>query len=243
MKVSELKERYAEQVNGVKEAIANYRVPVLDRNLLLRAISAAVGSFTFLFGLFQGGVVFYALMFLLVMVSSFEWNQITKGNRWFYLGAVVTIVLPYTSMMYIYMLPHGAIILMWLTLSIWSTDIAAYFVGRSYGVRKIMPTISPNKTWAGLWGGMAFSAVSTLVMSMIFGLFFVPHSLFIGMIIALVAQCGDFTESAIKRWCGVKDSGFIFPGHGGVLDRMDGFIFTAPLVACYVQRFSKFFIS
>lgn len=242
MKVSELKERSAAQVNKVKKAITSCKVPAVDKNLLQRAVTAAFGSCAFLFGIFRGGVVFYALMFLLVMVSSFEWHQITRGNKWFYLGALVTIVLPYTSIMYIYMLPHGAIILTWLTLSIWSTDIAAYFVGRSYGVRKIMPNISPNKTWAGLWGGMAFSAVSTLVMSMVFGVFFVPHSLFIGMVLALVAQCGDFTESAIKRWCGVKDSGFIFPGHGGVLDRMDGFMFTAPLVACYVQSFSKFFI-
>lgn len=243
MKVSELKEKAAKQADKVKAVMGNFRLPVVDRNLMLRAVTAAFGSGAFLFGIFSGSVAFYALMFFLVMVSSFEWNQITKGSKWLYLGALVTIVLPYSSMMYIYMLPHGALILTWLTISIWSTDIAAYFIGRSFGVRKIMPAISPNKTWAGLWGGMAFSAVSTLVMSMVFGVFFIPHSLFIGMVIALVAQCGDFTESAIKRWCGVKDSGFIFPGHGGVLDRMDGFMFTAPLVAYYVEDVSKFFIS
>ncbi|MGN7678333.1 MAG: phosphatidate cytidylyltransferase [Anaplasma sp.] len=243
MNIKELCRKLCYYAFALKDKISGLKKPVIDNSLLIRVATSIVAGSVFLYSLYSGGWLFYLICFSLVMVSSFEWYAMTEGRRQLYVPALFVVVLPYASGVYIYSLPHGAIVLLWLVLSVWSTDVGAYFVGKSLGKRKILPLISPNKTWMGLLGGIAFSVVTTLSMSVIFGIFFVSHALLIGVAIAVAAQCGDFTESGIKRLCGVKDSGFLVPGHGGVLDRTDGFIFTAPLVAYYIKSVSKFFVN
>ena len=118
------------------------------------------------------------------------------------------------------------------------TDIGAYFSGRTIGGPKIASAISPSKTWAGLGGGIiaaGFAAATWMV-------WFPQHGRFdlqsagagfgLGAVLAVIAQTGDFAESFLKRQAGVKDSGSIIPGHGGVLDRIDGLL--AVLVACLI---------
>jgi phosphatidate cytidylyltransferase len=114
----------------------------------------------------------------------------------------------------------------WLMLVTWSTDIFAYFAGRSIGGPKLAPRISPNKTWAGLFGGMAGAAVVGALAAWQFGLD--PVFLYAGAPLAFLAQMGDLYESRVKRRLGVKDSGSLLPGHGGVLDRADGLLPVAP---------------
>jgi phosphatidate cytidylyltransferase len=110
----------------------------------------------------------------------------------------------------------------WLMVVVWATDIFAYFAGRGIGGPKLAPRISPNKTWAGLIGGMA----GAMVIGAVFGLLFEadPPFPYLGAPLALLAQMGDLYESSVKRRLGVKDSGTILPGHGGVLDRVDGLL-------------------
>jgi phosphatidate cytidylyltransferase len=103
----------------------------------------------------------------------------------------------------------------WLMLVTWATDIFAYFAGRSIGGPKLAPEISPNKTWAGLIGGMAGAALVGAAAAWLFWL---------GAPMGLIAQLGDLYESRVKRRLGVKDSGALLPGHGGVLDRLDGLL-------------------
>ena len=110
----------------------------------------------------------------------------------------------------------------WLMLVTWSTDIFAYFAGRSIGGPKLAPRISPNKTWAGLVGGVAGAAVIGAVAASVFELG--PVFLLAGAPLGLLAQLGDLYESRVKRRLGVKDSGSLLPGHGGVLDRVDGLL-------------------
>jgi phosphatidate cytidylyltransferase len=110
----------------------------------------------------------------------------------------------------------------WLMLVTWSTDIFAYFAGRSIGGPKLAPRISPNKTWAGLIGGMAGAAVVGAVAAWQFGLD--PLFMIAGAPLGFLAQMGDLYESRVKRRLGVKDSGSLLPGHGGVLDRVDGLL-------------------
>jgi phosphatidate cytidylyltransferase len=110
----------------------------------------------------------------------------------------------------------------WLMLVTWSTDIFAYFAGRSIGGPKLAPRISPNKTWAGLIGGMVGAAVVGAVAAILFGLG--PVFAVAGAPLGLLAQLGDLYESKVKRRLGVKDSGSLLPGHGGVLDRVDGLL-------------------
>ncbi|MDM9622272.1 phosphatidate cytidylyltransferase [Rhizobium sp. S96] len=108
---------------------------------------------------------------------------------------------------------------------VWATDILAYFVGRALGGPKLAPKISPGKTWSGAVGG----AVSAIVIGSLVAYYFVPDSVFIAAPIAFIlsvcSQTGDLFESFIKRRFGVKDSSRLIPGHGGVMDRVDGLIF------------------
>jgi phosphatidate cytidylyltransferase len=113
----------------------------------------------------------------------------------------------------------------WLMLVTWATDIFAYFAGRSIGGPKLAPRISPNKTWAGLIGGMAGAAAVGALAAWLFGISAeLPEFLWLGAPMGLLAQLGDLYESRVKRRLGVKDSGTLLPGHGGVLDRVDGLL-------------------
>jgi phosphatidate cytidylyltransferase len=113
----------------------------------------------------------------------------------------------------------------WLMLVTWATDIFAYFAGRAIGGPKLARRISPNKTWSGLAGGMLGAAVVGAVAASYFKIG--SPFLWLGALMGLIAQLGDLYESSVKRRLGVKDSGSILPGHGGVLDRADGLLAVA----------------
>ncbi len=120
-----------------------------------------------------------------------------------------------------------------LVLGVWAYDTGAYFVGRRFGRRRFLVHVSPSKTWAGLVGGTIAATVA--VSLLLAGLGQPPVSgLLLGPLIALASQAGDLAESLLKRAAGAKDSGALIPGHGGVLDRIDSFLFAAPVVTLYV---------
>ena len=116
-------------------------------------------------------------------------------------------------------------LVLWLFFITWATDIFAYFAGRAIGGPKLAPRISPNKTWAGLAGGVAGAAALGWATATWFEM--EPFFLWMGGPLGLVAQAGDLYESWEKRRAGVKDSGALLPGHGGVLDRLDGLLAAA----------------
>ncbi|MBU6461860.1 MAG: phosphatidate cytidylyltransferase [Bradyrhizobium sp.] len=120
--------------------------------------------------------------------------------------------------------------LMLVFLVVWVTDIGGYFAGRGFGGPKLWPRISPNKTWAGALGGFAAS-VAVAAGFAAFGLGKAGPLLLLGSILSIVSQLGDLFESAVKRRFGVKDSSRIIPGHGGLLDRLDGFVAAVVLAA------------
>jgi phosphatidate cytidylyltransferase len=120
-----------------------------------------------------------------------------------------------------------------LVLAVWSFDTGAYFVGRRFGRRRFLTHISASKTYAGLIGGVV--ACTIVVAAVMWGLGQpLVASLFLGPLISLAAQAGDLAESMLKRAAGAKDSGELIPGHGGILDRIDSFLFAAPVVTLYV---------
>jgi phosphatidate cytidylyltransferase len=122
--------------------------------------------------------------------------------------------------------------LMLVFLVVWVTDIGGYFAGRGIGGPKLWPRVSPNKTWAGAVGGFAASlAVAGTYAA--FGLGKTLPLLLIGAVLSVVSQLGDLFESAVKRRFGVKDSSHVIPGHGGLLDRLDGFVAAVVLAAIF----------
>ena len=123
-----------------------------------------------------------------------------------------------------------------LLLAVWSYDTGAYLFGKQFGRAKFLTHISPSKTYAGLIGGIV--ATTVVVALMLWGLGQTPlHAIVLGPLTALVAQAGDLAESMLKRASGAKDSGTLIPGHGGMLDRVDSFLFAAPIMTLYVVAF------
>jgi phosphatidate cytidylyltransferase len=122
--------------------------------------------------------------------------------------------------------------LMLVFLVVWVTDIGGYFAGRGIGGPKLWPRISPNKTWAGAVGGFAASLAVAAGFAA-FGLGKTGPMLLLGAVLSIVSQLGDLFESAVKRRFGVKDSSHIIPGHGGLLDRLDGFVAAIVLAAIF----------
>ncbi|QZY56787.1 phosphatidate cytidylyltransferase [Crassaminicella profunda] len=121
----------------------------------------------------------------------------------------------------------------------WATDTFAYFTGYFFGSRKLCPSISPKKTVEGAVGGV----LGSIGISALFGYFVMPkilfHCVIIGCVGSIIGQFGDLTASIFKRYTGIKDYGKIMPGHGGILDRFDSILFTAPAVYYYIVFFIK----
>ncbi len=117
---------------------------------------------------------------------------------------------------------------------VWATDIGAYMIGRQFGQNKLMPKVSPNKTIEGSLGGILSALVVSLIFMLVDKTVYSPKSFLVTMILVVVfsvfAQFGDLVESSIKRHFGVKDSGKLIPGHGGILDRFDSMIFVFPIM-------------
>jgi phosphatidate cytidylyltransferase len=129
---------------------------------------------------------------------------------------------------------QGGYAVMYALLIVWLADSGAYFAGRAFGQRKLAPAVSPGKTWAGLWGGLAVCALLALVTAQLRQLPMLPL-LAVTLVTGLFSVVGDLTESLCKRFAGVKDSGNLIPGHGGVLDRFDSLLAAAPLLMLGVE--------
>jgi phosphatidate cytidylyltransferase len=119
----------------------------------------------------------------------------------------------------------------------WMNDTGAYFAGQAFGRHKLLPRVSPSKTWEGFFGGMAATLGTAFVVRALGAhQLTVADCLALGVIVSLLGPLGDLAESLLKRSVGVKDSGRLIPGHGGLLDRIDALIFTAPCVYFYASR-------
>lgn len=145
---------------------------------------------------------------------------------------VAYVGLPVLALMVLRNEPNGFLLTFWAMALVWACDSGAYFAGRAIGGPKLAPAISPNKTWAGFIGGVVAAGVFAAVLVIFFGL---PIGLAVATpLLAMFAQAGDLYESHLKRVAGVKDSGNLLPGHGGLLDRLDGLVAVAPAAALLV---------
>ena len=127
----------------------------------------------------------------------------------------------------------GFLVIVLLFAIVWSTDILGYFAGRTFGGPKLLPTVSPKKTWSGAIAGTVGAMIVALLVADQFGLFNRLAILTIALILSVLAQIGDLFESWVKRQFGAKDSSQLIPGHGGVMDRLDGF-WAAAVAGCLI---------
>ncbi|NUT01741.1 MAG: phosphatidate cytidylyltransferase [Sphingomonas sp.] len=179
-----------------------------------------------------GGYTFAVLVAAAATAMFYEWMRLVRGRgaAWA-IGGFFYCLLPALSLLWIRDRSgdHGLSLLLWVFLVTWSTDIGAYFAGRKFGKRKLARSISPGKTVEGLWGGVVAAALFGAVWVIATDLNRVL--IILAPILAVAAQAGDLFESKMKRTAGVKDSGALLPGHGGVLDRLDGLVPVAVLTA------------
>jgi phosphatidate cytidylyltransferase len=155
----------------------------------------------------------------------------TASPAWLALG-VAYVGLPCLTLIWIRALPGtGLVTMIWVLGLVWATDTGAYVAGRGLGGPKLAPRISPNKTWAGLIGGALAAAAVGLATAVFLSTAPNPALILLSAALALIEQIGDLFESAVKRHFGVKDSSNLIPGHGGVLDRVDGLLAVSLTVA------------
>lgn len=199
--------------------------------LTVRTLSGAVMIAMALLTAVSGGYAFAILVAAASTAMFYEWTRIVRGwgPVWYVSGFLYALV-PALALLWIRERDaHGLYLLLWVFLVVWSTDIGAYFTGRSFGQRKLAPSISPGKTVEGLYGGIA--AATLIGGAWVLALGLGQSLLAFAPLFAIAAQAGDLFESWMKRRAGVKDSGSWLPGHGGVLDRLDGLVPVAVLTA------------
>jgi phosphatidate cytidylyltransferase len=205
------------------------------RGLLLRCVSAAILGPLLLAAVWFGFPWIDLVVAIAAPLMVAEWIRLTRARPALRTVAVAYSIVAVLSLLWLRHQPSfGRETILWVLLCVWATDIGAYFLGSLAGGAKLAPTISPSKTWSGLVGGMCLSSVISSACGLVFNAGETPALALAGVAIAVIAQGGDLFESAAKRRAGVKDSGRLIPGHGGLLDRIDGLM--AALVAVAALR-------
>ncbi|HTF98023.1 MAG TPA: phosphatidate cytidylyltransferase [Cellvibrio sp.] len=175
------------------------------------------------------GCCWWALALLLV--QGYPSSSVLWGHKTLRLMMGLVVLLPtWIALVYIRQQPNGAWLVLMLILVVAIADSGGYFAGRRFGRHKLAPAVSPGKTWEGFAGGFLANCILALILSVALGIGF---GLMLAIVIptSLVSVLGDLLESMVKRHAGVKDSGHILPGHGGILDRVDGITAGAPIFA------------
>ena len=166
------------------------------------------------------GILAAALLLEILITSRFRHVRRVRRNMVLAYGAIVAIAVSVLPL--IASLDQGRELLAFVILVVFAADTGAYFVGKQFGTRQLAPNVSPGKTWEGLIGGIAAALLASWLLVNLLSLeYSVARILFTGLAIAIVGATGDLAESWMKRLSGVKDSGALVPGHGGIMDRLD----------------------
>jgi len=202
---------------------------------LKRALSGAVYVAVMWIGTSYSETTFSLLFAILGIVSIYEMWKLRKGKT--KALAFLYVLIPFIIIQLFGMTDHDypntpfdPSLILFMFILTWTFDTFAYLVGVRFGKNKIMPSISPKKSWEGFTGGFLFTVLASYISFNYFGFSSYTEPLIISIILPFTATIGDFIESAYKRKAGVKDSGNFIPGHGGMLDRMDAFMITIPFL-------------
>jgi phosphatidate cytidylyltransferase len=208
----------------------------------LRVISSAVLAPVAIAIAWFGGWLFVLFWTGATCIVLWEWSRLVIGSgtrrysafaAWMIAGLFYAGVLLLAPLILRRDPAFGFVALLFLFAIVWVTDIAAYFAGRAIGGPKLWTAVSPNKTWSGALGGALCGVIAGLVVCGFAGLDLAPMLVLVALLLSVASQGGDLLESAIKRHFGAKDSSHLIPGHGGLMDRLDGFL-TAALAAVMV---------
>jgi phosphatidate cytidylyltransferase len=209
---------------------------------LIIALFSLTTEVTFAYLLF-----IFPLLVLLVVLELFRKSEFPVTNFAFSVMGIVYVVIPFAMLNFfayddaayyatVEIEGYQYILLLAFFVIQWSNDTGAYVTGKAFGKHKLFERISPNKTWEGAIGGGVFALLAGFIFAYTTDSN-ILHWLVISLLIVVFGTLGDLTESQIKRSVGVKDSGNILPGHGGILDRFDGVLFSAPFVLTYLHLF------
>lgn len=208
-------------------------VPAARSNLALRVASAAVLAPIALLVTYMGGLPFALFWAVAAAAVLWEWVSLVAGPLWIAAGIGYALTMFAAPFALRADAEFGFQVMVLLFAIVWTTDVCGYFAGRAIGGPKLMPAISPKKTWAGAVAGTAGAVIVAVAAAKMIGQLNLGAIAVIAFILSVVAQGGDLLESAIKRHFGAKDASHIIPGHGGVMDRLDGF-WTAAIVAAVI---------
>jgi len=200
-------------------------------NLTLRVASAVVMAPLALLAAYLGGWVFALFWAAAALAVLWEWTALVKGSVWIVGGIFYAGIMLAAPVILRGDIEFGLLAILLLFAIVWTTDILGYFAGRTFGGPKLWPAISPKKTWSGAIAGTLGATIVAVVVARWFGNFNVGAIAAVALLLSVVAQLGDLLESWIKRKFGAKDASHLIPGHGGVMDRLDGF-WAAALAAC-----------
>lgn len=193
-------------------------------DLATRTFTAAFLVLIALMAAVLGGYYFALTVAAAATVLYYEWMRIVRGWGFGWaIGGFFYALAPALSLLWVRdRAEDGLALVLWTLLITWALDTGGYFAGRAFGGRKLAPSISPQKTWAGLYGGVALATVFSAAWVLATGLNW--WLLLLAPFFAAAAQVGDLFESWMKRRAGLKDSGNWLPGHGGLFDRIDGLV-------------------
>jgi len=189
----------------------------------------------------------YKMAISIGAVSIFAYMVISKLNRNITDIAVTVMSIIYIPTLFsflkrVLMMEDGRILIWYVVLGAFASDTFAYFIGCRFGKHKLCPTVSPNKSVEGAIGGVFGVVVSYAILTVVANTYFnfnmdIVYWILIAIVASIVGQMGDLTESAIKRYIGIKDFGKLMPGHGGILDRFDSIMFVAPIVYIFIKLY------
>ncbi len=234
-----------------------YKVPSrvcnMSSKLNKRIISALLLAPPFIFSIVYGGIYLFAWLLIAFIISVYEWYGLAKKIEYFFPTMVLGVIymaISYSSFLALREVYSINVLIIFLGM-IWFSDIGAFFIGKTFGGPKLIQQISPNKTWSGFGGALFFPALFAVIWVSYMGIhpefndnpWYIIYLIaaVLGVTIGSVGQAGDLLVSFVKRQAGVKDTGSIIPGHGGLLDRIDSMLLGAPIFLVLVTLLSYVF--